>query len=135
MISGNRVPDIGGDTSTFGNDIRLLVSNFMTYTFPVGHDKAGEELLGAAAAKAYYEHIQELVTANSPEVCMKVLTPLQVFGWLISEEQRAKVLAWSNKEFQKGAMPADALVAAKTKTGRKRLATDAAAEVAKMFRN
>jgi hypothetical protein len=135
-IAHSRVPDLGADTSSFGNEIRLLVANFMKYEYPVGHAKVGEKLFGTAAAHAYYQDVEVLVTANSPEVCMTLLTPLQVYGWLLKEDQQKQFKVWTNKEFQKGAVPADgACVVTKSKGGRKRLAPDSSAEVAKMFKN
>ena len=135
-IAGDRVPDITGDTSVFGNDIRSLVANFMRYEYPEDDAKHGSIAFGAAAAKLYFDEVMQKNAAASPDMCMKLLSRLQILSWLLTPAQVIEVKALVNIEFKKGSLPlvavADDVAARPT---RKRLAPDFAAELAKLSKN
>ncbi|CAE8614361.1 unnamed protein product [Polarella glacialis] len=135
-IAGERVPDITGDTSVFGNDIRSLVANFLKFEYPDGHDKHGSVAFGGVAAKLYYDDVVAKIAVNSPDMCMKLLSPLQIYGWLLTPTQVQHVKALVDAEYKKGSLPcvavSDETVA---KPSRKRLAPDFAAELAKLSKN
>ena len=135
-LVGRRVPDVGADTTPLGIEMRGLLANFQEFTLLIPVEKAGTKVYGAEAVLAIYNSVKEQVQNNDRGLCMKTLEPLQLFGWILSPDQQKEVGKWTLAQKRKGSAPAPAAVAkAAARGGRKRLAPDAAASLAKLYKH
>ena len=95
-----------------------------------------EEALAAfRAPRVDPESVAALVDASSVQMCMAKLSPLQVFGWLLTADEAKLVSQWTEAEYEKGAST-EVAPSAKAKAGsRKRSGQDALAKLEALMRD
>lgn len=112
--------------------VKLRFTYWCTWGSDASASSDAKMLVGKDAAEARFAHVVQLHAASPEKVSLAIVVPLQVFSWLLSSEQQAKVkticsdIALTNKR----ASPSGGSNA----TSKKKDAKDAKAVVAALFK-
>jgi hypothetical protein len=131
-IRAGRRPQFQGESSDFISNAKARLANFLVTQPSTGDSKP---LLGRDAVSQIFSEVKALVDASSVQMCMAKLSPLQVFGWLLTADEAKLVSQWTEAEYEKGAST-EVAPSAKAKAGsRKRSGQDALAKLEALMKD
>ena len=127
-LMGDKCASFTLGASPFMTEVRHRLGDFLTFSVQASSTQVASTLYGREAAVAHLKVVRELVATKDPAMCMRFLTPLQVFKFLLNDDEITTMTQWTNIEFAKGSVvAADAVSKGRGKGGRKR-ATPSARE-------